>query len=610
LFDLVLESISMVFADVGRTIGRSLLVALWLAIHFLHTGRGVAEEESRPSAVGPVLRLYQSGRLPPERQPAVVEMICSRGNQYDLRVVYDQLLSPDGMEPELRRKTLGWLNDAAVNRRVKPDGDLSGMTRLLESPDAAERSAAVRLAANWQVAEVAPILAAIAQEAESSAELQRIAIQGLVALQGADAEPTLVKLAESSESESVRLQAVSALTGVNLPVAAKWATAVFAEVSTQHDLGPVLNAFFERREGADLLAEAIQTNPPDADTAKRVIRHMLAVGRSDANLTAVLSEAAGVSPDPMIPTPEEVAVLSQEAMERGDPHRGEKVFRRDDLNCFRCHALHGAGGQVGPDLSPLGGSSPMDYIVNSILNPDIAVKEQYATRVFETVDGRVLTGVVVDRDDARVRIRDAQGDLLIIPADDVDYEAEGRSMMPEGLTKFLTRQETLDLIRFVSELGKPGPYGPRSAPILQRWQMLNEPPAELIDDVPHLEHLRQYVFDTLPEQWKPVYAMFSGVVPLDELREADKPKVVILRGEIQVHESGLLGVEVTTSESCQVWLGGQSIMVGERVEIPIEHGRHFVTARVEISDRQDPGVKVEFYRPDGSPVQFEVVAGP
>ena len=35
--------------------------------------------------VGPLMKLYRSGRLPTERQPTVVEMICSRGNEYDHR---------------------------------------------------------------------------------------------------------------------------------------------------------------------------------------------------------------------------------------------------------------------------------------------------------------------------------------------------------------------------------------------------------------------------------------------------------------------------------------------------------------------------------------------
>ena len=55
----------------------------------------------------------------------------------------------------------------------------------------------------------------------------------------------------------------------------------------------------------------------------------------------------------------------------GDAARGEDVFRRADLSCLKCHAVSQAGGQIGPDLSALGSTSPVDYIINSIYDPDV-----------------------------------------------------------------------------------------------------------------------------------------------------------------------------------------------------------------------------------------------
>src|SRR5580704_136776 len=95
------------------------------------------------SAVGPLMKLYQSGRLPAERQPAVVEMICNRGNEHDLRIVFDKVVTPDGMPEPLRLKTLGWLTEAARTRKVKPAGDLGGLTLLVRSKDVTLTAAAV-----------------------------------------------------------------------------------------------------------------------------------------------------------------------------------------------------------------------------------------------------------------------------------------------------------------------------------------------------------------------------------------------------------------------------------------------------------------------------------
>ena len=129
---------------------------------------------------------------------------------------------------------------------------------------------------------------------------------------------------------------------------------------------------------------------------------MYSIGRSDTELSGILSAAAGVVADPPPPTQDEVAALVHEVQEKGDAARGERVFRRSDLSCMRCHSVSRAGGQVGPELSAIGGSSPVDYVVNSILNPSLAVKEQFVTRIFGTTDGKLLTGIVIDATSRRV----------------------------------------------------------------------------------------------------------------------------------------------------------------------------------------------------------------
>jgi putative heme-binding domain-containing protein len=565
--------------------------------------------EEPVSAVGPLMKLYQSGRLPAERQPAVVEMICNRGNENDLRVVFEKVLSPDGMAAPLRIKAVGWLAEAARTRKLKPAGDLAGLAALVTSPDAALRLAAVRLAATLHVEGAAPALRKIATAGDSPGDLRQAAISGLAALGGDENRATLKGLAADGSAGSVRMQAVAAVADFDVVLAARHGAAVLARLATGDDSTPLLVAFLDRKEGSQVLAQALEKERMPADAAKRVLRAMYAVGRSDAALSNVLSQAAGVAADPPPPSQEEVAQLVKEVMEKGDPARGEKVFRQVDLNCMRCHSVSRAGGQVGPDLSAVGGSSPVDYIVNSILNPNLAVKEQFVTRVFETMDGKVLLGIVIDRDESRVRIRDAQGQTLIISTADIEEEAPGSSMMPTGLTKFLTHRELIDLMRFIAELGRPGAYAVRTTPSIQRWRVLAQPPAELTAEVPHLEHIRQYVLGSEPDAWRSAYAKVAGVVPLEELRKGNQPTVAILRGELQVSEPGKVAVNVQTTETAQVWVDGEAFGNRREFEVALERGRHQVIVRIEISTREAPELKVELGRPQGSTAQFEVVGG-
>lgn len=560
------------------------------------------------SAVGPLMKLYQSGRLPAERQPAVVEMICNRGNEHDLRVVFDKVVAPDGMPQPLRLKTLGWLTEAARTRKVKPAGDLGGMAQLVRSKEAPLTTAAVRLAAVLSVAAVSPDLQKIARDPDAPPDLQQAAIAGLVAIGGDQNRATLLQLA-SQGGPSVRMQAVAAVVEFDVGAAAREAANVLAQASADDDPAFMLDAFLDRKEGSAALARSLQQAKLSVDVAKRCLRYMYSIGRSDAELSGVLSAAAGVVADPPPPTQDEVAALVHEVQEKGDAARGEKVFRRSDLSCMRCHSVSRAGGQVGPELSAIGGSSPVDYVVNSILNPSLAVKEQFVTRIFGTTDGKLLTGIVIDRDESRVRFRDAQGKTITLAVADIEDEAEGKSMMPTGLTKFLTKGELLDLIRFISDLGKPGPYAVQTVPAIQRWRVLLNPSHELTDSVPHLEHIRQLILDSTPEAWVAAYGQVAGVLPLDELRHGNRPAVVILRGEVQVNEAGKIAVHVHTTETTQVWVDAEAFESQKQFEVSLEPGKHQVIVRVEVSDRPAPELKIELTRPAGSAAQFEIIGG-
>ena len=211
------------------------------------------------------------------------------------------------------------------------------------------------------------------------------------------------------------------------------------------------------------------------------------------------------TPLPKLPTPAEVAKIATEVLAKGDAVRGEKIFRRGDVGCVKCHAVSKAGGNIGPDLGPIGATSPMDYIVSSILDPNAAIKEEYLTKVISTASGQVVTGIVVMRDKSQVVLKDATGKRVSIAAADIDEEGNGKSLMPEGITRMLTQAELLDLIRFVSELGKPGPFLARAPTVVHRWKRLRDVTPVLADGVPNLEVIRDSVLRAGPEAWDTAY---------------------------------------------------------------------------------------------------------
>lgn len=573
-----------------------------------------ATPAEEPSAVAPLMKLFQSGKLPPTRQPQVVEMICKRGNESDLRVIFDKVLESEGFSAELREQALAWLTDAAVTRKLQPAGDLSGLSELVVGDFASQQpkvqAAALGFAAACRVTSLSPALQKLALSPQTSPQLKRAAIDGLVLFNDAGSRKALTELAQAQHPLNVRVQAISGIVEFDSAAAAKLAAELLANVEPSDTLTAILDACFEQKDGSAQLAAALAKSKLNPDVAKVLLRHMYSVGRSDAELSRVLSEAAGIAADPPLPTPEEVAALVNEVLAKGDAVRGEAIFRRKDVSCMKCHSVSRAGGQVGPELSAVGGSSPTDYIVNSILNPNLAVKEQYVTKVFELVTGKVLTGVIVDRDEVRVNLRDVNGNLVTIPVADIDDEVEGPSLMPQGLTKFLTHDEVIDLAKFVGELGKPGtPYEINQRPSIQRWRVLREPAAPLVEEVPHLEHVREYILGRDPSEWVPAYARVSGTLPLSELRPATAAPVLILKGEVEVRTAGRVAIAIESTEKTQAWVDAQAFDDRREFEVDLDPGIHAVVLRVELSDRSDPELRVEVRGLETSSAKFQIVGG-
>ena len=592
---------------------RLVLRAITLVIFAMTIGSTPVQADEPESAVGPLMKLFQSGRLPVERQAAVVEMICNRGNQHDLKVIFDKVVQPDGFAADLRLKAMQWMTDAAVTRKVKPAGELAALEKLVVGEAAganpALQQASIKLASTWKDAAISPALQVLATDPKTRPELRRVAIEGLIAIGDTPSIATLAKLVDKQSSLPVRMQAAGGLSGMDLTMACRAAAAILADATPKDDPDEMLATFLDRKNGAEQLAAEIAKQKLVPDVAKRSLRYMYSVGRSDPALSDVLSKAAGIAADAPPPTPEEVTRISADVIAKGDAARGERIFRRKDLNCLKCHSINRAGGQVGPELSAVGGSSPIDYVVNSILNPNLAVKEQYVTRIFALSTGKVLTGVVIDRDDVRVNMRDANGNIVKIPTADIDEEVAGKSLMPQGLTKFLTRDELLDLAKFISELGKPGAYAVQQGKTIQRWRNLRKPPPELTAEIPHLEHIRQLVLASQPADWESVYGRVSGGLPLEELRMGDKPAVLILQGEINVSAAGKATVSISSTETLQSWFDADSFDTKKQFDVELTPGRHTITLRVEVSTREAPEVRVEFKTPADSAANYEVIGG-
>ena len=202
---------------------------------------------------------------------------------------------------------------------------------------------------------------------------------------------------------------------------------------------------------------------------------------------------------------------------------------------MKCHAIGGAGGQVGPDLASIGASAQVDYLVESILLPNKAIKENYHSLAIATDDGRVITGVKVRQTPDQLILRDGEDREIMVPLASIEEQTAGGSLMPAGLIETMTRSELVDLVRFLSELGKAGPFAIGNAPVVRRWQVLAPNPQVL--EVGRRDSV--FALATNPSlAWTPAYSTVSGTLPLAsvpviKIRDV-APPVGYVRFEVQV----------------------------------------------------------------------------
>ena len=561
-----------------------------------------------PSAAGPLLGLLKKGTLPANRVPSVAKMVCERGNDHDLAYVFSEAAG-DKWPVELRRDALQWLQEAARTRKVNPAGDVSALAELIaKSPDRDLRRRAIELAGLWKTPAAVEPLRQLANDAQADPALRAAAIDALVQFGGDVAEQTVQRLLGKNQPLPVRIKGVAALAGRDLDRAAQAAVEVLQAAGAQDDPGPVIDAFLNSRGGADKLAAALEKSPPSVEVALLALRHMYAVGRSDPALDRVLSERAGINAEAPKLSEEEIRALADEAVKSGDAERGEAVFRRADLACLRCHAVSKGGGQIGPDLSPVGASSPVDYLVKSIFDPDAQKKEEFVTRILLTNDGQQFTGIAVNRTEDKIVLKTADGKRIEVPTADLDYEGEGKSLMPEGLVKFMTRQEVLDLVKFLSMLGKPNtPYAIRQTQRMQRWRALLQAPEAILRTAPNDELFGDVVLRA--GVWESVYARVNGDLPLDDVVKRTGQPVVYVQGEVDVTEAGRIGIRLNDAAGVALWVDEDSYPLTPDLEVDFAPGRHAITLRIDTTVRMMRNLQLELLRLPGSAAQFTVVDG-
>jgi putative heme-binding domain-containing protein len=137
-------------------------------------------------------------------------------------------------------------------------------------------------------------------------------------------------------------------------------------------------------------------------------------------------------------------------LQGGDITRGQAVFNSPKVACYSCHAIGYMGGHIGPDLTRIGQVRSERDLLEAILYPSASFARGYEPVVIKARGGQVYSGILRNNDlPDEVVLATERDDTRIPRREIIDMQPGTVSLMPQGLTDQLTRQELADLLAFL-----------------------------------------------------------------------------------------------------------------------------------------------------------------
>ena len=107
-------------------------------------------------------------------------------------------------------------------------------------------------------------------------------------------------------------------------------------------------------------------------------------------------------------------------------------------------------------MSQIGTKYNRAQLLESILEPSKQVDPKFVAHLVETTDGQVYTGLLIERTEQWLVLKDNQNKLIRIPAAEAELVApQQKSLMPDLQLRDMTAQEAANLLEYLSTLKEP-----------------------------------------------------------------------------------------------------------------------------------------------------------
>lgn len=314
---------------------------------------------------------------------------------------------------------------------------------LLGASDGRVRKAAIELATVYRIQGASDALRAIALDATRGDAERIAALEGLTVLEADDLNAILAKAVED-ESAEVRSEARSLWAEHDPEAAVPVLDQAIAEGETVEKQSAITALANLKIDAADaVLARwfdkfASGQTPPEVglELVEAAAKRESLKGRLDAYESGHADGAAAW----------------QVALSGGDAERGRDIFfNRASVSCQRCHkAEDGRGGEVGPDLSKIGEKKDRAYLLEAMIAPNAKIAEGFESVIVVTSEGQVVTGVKRAETETELTLITAEGKGIVIPKEEIEDQAVGKSAMPEDIVQHLSKRDMRDLVEFLA----------------------------------------------------------------------------------------------------------------------------------------------------------------
>ncbi|WP_442509969.1 PVC-type heme-binding CxxCH protein [Novipirellula sp. SH528] len=481
--------------------------------------------------------------------------------------------SPSRMTALLERtKSDGTVPTNANSSVAAAVADAEALTR-----NPAWRTSLYRAVATWKLSEAESTL--IEMLPKTSGDSRAALIEAIGSFESDVAKQTIRELLDSQDTQS-RVAATRTM-ATHRPRAAFAAVLKLVQNKETIEEGSAIIAeMAKRKDIPEAFASVLEKQTLDTDLASHLLRYIRSSG-GNARLEEAIRVSGKLEDLAWKLTPELSAEILSQA-KKGSPANGERIYRQAKLQCINCHAIGTAGGLVGPNLISIGGSSQPDYILESLLTPNVKLKEGYTTTQFLTDEGRVISGIVLTKNDKTIQVRLADGTVTSVLVDSIEDESPGKSLMPEGLLDNVTQAELADLVAFLSALGRVPEFTVSTDPMLRSVETLI-----YSNQSNHL--INRTSTDAVASgdavmQWRPLTSRVDGTFTIEEMdafkQHRTTPPTSFIRFRIKVLADTDANLDLP-SEITEAWVDGKPFPATSLRTEALEKGEHTIVLAID-----------------------------